>query len=98
MLKVLDATAIRYLMYAMVCTKLDLAFAVSNINKYMVNPNIKHWNAAKWIFKYLKGSLKHEILFAGQQGVSQLQVIFSHYHAAYLLEIQIIICNSHVYY
>lgn len=70
MLKVLDASAIGYLMYAMVCTKLDLAFAVSNINRYMVNPNIEHWNVANWIFKYLKGSLKHGILFAGQQGVS----------------------------
>ena len=70
MLKVLDASAIGYLMYAMVCTKLDLAFAVSNINRYMVNPNIEHWNVAKWIFKYLTGSLKHGILFAGQQGVS----------------------------
>ena len=87
MLKILDASAIGYLMYAMVCTKLDLVFAVSNFNRYMVNPNIEHWNVVKWIFKYLKGSLKHGILFARQQGVSRLQVIFSHCHAAYLLEI-----------
>ena len=42
MSKVLDASAIGCLMYAMVCTKLNLAYAVSTINRYMANPCKEH--------------------------------------------------------
>ena len=34
----------------------------------MANPGKKHWNAVKWIFRYLKGTSKHGILFVGQHG------------------------------
>ncbi|KAL6285710.1 hypothetical protein ACE6H2_010100 [Prunus campanulata] len=36
-------------MYAMVCTRLDLAQAVSVVSRYMANPGKQHWNAVKWI-------------------------------------------------
>jgi hypothetical protein len=32
----------------------------------MVNPRREHWNAMKWIFRYLKGTAEHEILFSRQ--------------------------------
>ncbi|RVW84134.1 Retrovirus-related Pol polyprotein from transposon TNT 1-94 [Vitis vinifera] len=44
------------LMYAMVCTRPDLAFAVSVVSRFMSNPGKAHWEAVKWIMRYLKGS------------------------------------------
>lgn len=42
MSKVSDASAIGCLMYAIVCTKLNLAYAMSTINRYMANPCKEH--------------------------------------------------------
>ena len=44
------------LMYAIVCTKPDLAFAISVLSRFMSNPGKAHWEAVKWIMRYLKGS------------------------------------------
>ena len=43
-------------MYAMVCTRPDIAHAVGVVNRYMSNPEKQHWEAVKWIMRYLKGS------------------------------------------
>ena len=42
MSKVSDASAIGRLMYAIVCTKLNLAYVVSTTSRYMVNPCKEH--------------------------------------------------------
>ncbi|KAL0342688.1 UNVERIFIED_CONTAM: Retrovirus-related Pol polyprotein from transposon TNT 1-94 [Sesamum calycinum] len=67
MAKVPYASAVGYLMYAMLCTHPDLAHAVSQICKYMSKPGRHHWEAVKWIFRYLKGSVGHEVVFGSQQ-------------------------------
>ncbi|KAL0440730.1 UNVERIFIED_CONTAM: Retrovirus-related Pol polyprotein from transposon TNT 1-94 [Sesamum radiatum] len=67
MAKVPYASAIGYLMYAMLCTHPDLAHGVSQICKYMSKPGRHHWEAVKWIFRYLKGSVGHEVVFGSQQ-------------------------------
>ena len=46
------------LMYAMVCTRPDIAHAVGVVSRFMVNPSKDHWEAVKWIFRYLRGSSK----------------------------------------
>ena len=66
MSKVLYVSAMGCLMYAMVCTRLDLAYVVSTVSKYMVNLGREHWNRVKWIFIYLKGIAEHGILFSRQ--------------------------------
>lgn len=50
------ASAVGSLMYAMVCTRPDLAHAVSVVSRFMSNPEKKHWQAVKWILRYLKGT------------------------------------------
>jgi len=50
------ASAVGSLMYAMVCTRPDLAFAVSVVSRYMANPGKDHWQAVKRIFRYLRGT------------------------------------------
>src|SRR3954466_10070986 len=46
------ASAIGSLMYAMLCTKPDLALAISMTNRYQSNPGMAHWIGVKNILKY----------------------------------------------
>uniref|UniRef100_A0A2N9FSS1 Retrovirus-related Pol polyprotein from transposon TNT 1-94 n=1 Tax=Fagus sylvatica TaxID=28930 RepID=A0A2N9FSS1_FAGSY len=65
MSKVPYASAIGSLMYAMVCTRLDIAHAVGVVSRYMSNPGKQHWEAVKWILRYLKGTLGTSLCFTG---------------------------------
>ena len=56
MSKVPYASAIGSLMYAMVCTRPEIAHAVGVVSKFMSRPGKQHWEAVKWILRYLKGS------------------------------------------
>ena len=47
MSKVPYASAVGCLMYAMVCTRPDLAHVVSVVSKYMTNLGKQHWDAVK---------------------------------------------------
>ena len=47
MSKVPYALAIGNLMYAMVCTKLDIAHAVGVVSRFMSRPRKQHWKAVK---------------------------------------------------
>ncbi|XP_071909816.1 secreted RxLR effector protein 161-like [Coffea arabica] len=49
-------SAVGSLMYAMVCTRPDITHAVGVVNRYLSNPGKEHWNAVKWILRYLKGT------------------------------------------
>ncbi|CAL2237091.1 unnamed protein product [Prunus armeniaca] len=55
--KVPYANVVGCLMYAMVCTRPDIAQAISVVSRYMGNPGKQHWDAVKWILRYLKGDL-----------------------------------------
>ena len=43
------------LMYAMVCTRPDIAHAMGVFNKYMSKPGREHWTTIKRVFRYLRG-------------------------------------------
>ena len=51
------------LMHAMVGTRPDIAFAVSQVARFMHNPGPKHWTAAKRILRYLKKTKDMKIAF-----------------------------------
>ena len=50
-------------MYAMVCTRPDIAHAVSVVSCYMANPGKSRWQAVKWILRYLRGSTNLGLVF-----------------------------------
>ena len=50
------ASAVGSLMYAMVCTRPDIAYAVGVVSRFLSNPGKEHWEAVKWILKYLRGT------------------------------------------
>ena len=41
------ASAVGSLMYAMVCTRPDIAYAVGSVSRFLANPGREHWNAIK---------------------------------------------------
>ena len=65
MSKVPYALAIGSLMYAMVCTRPDIAHAVRVVSRFMSRPGKQHWEAVKWILRYLKGSSDTFLYFTG---------------------------------
>ncbi|XP_070667569.1 secreted RxLR effector protein 161-like [Malus domestica] len=48
------ASAIGSLMYAMICTRPDIAYAVNITSRYQSNPGSEHWAAVKTVLKYLR--------------------------------------------
>lgn len=58
-------SAVGSLMYAMLGTRPDLAYAVSVVSRYAHNPTKRHWGAVKRIFQYLKGTLNFQLTFQG---------------------------------
>ncbi|GJY08649.1 retrovirus-related pol polyprotein from transposon TNT 1-94 [Tanacetum coccineum] len=56
------------LMYLMVCTRPDIAYAVSVVRRYLANPGNNHWEAVKWILKYLKSTANVGLVYGRDQG------------------------------
>ena len=56
MKKVPYASAVGSLMYAMVCTRPDIAHVVGMVSQFLSNPGKEHWSVVKWILRYLKGT------------------------------------------
>ncbi|KAG8486285.1 hypothetical protein CXB51_019701 [Gossypium anomalum] len=50
------SSAVGSLMYAMVCSRPDLSYAVSAVSRYMANPGKEHWKVVQWILRYLRGT------------------------------------------
>ena len=58
MKKVSYTSVVGSLMYAMVCTRPDIAHAVGVVSRFLSNPGKEHWHAVKWILRYLRGTSK----------------------------------------
>ena len=71
MAKVPYASTIGSLMYAMVCTRPDIAHAVGAVSRFMTNPGKQHWEAVKWILRYLCGTTDKCLCF--RKGELRLQ-------------------------
>lgn len=65
------ASGVGSIMYAMVCSRPDLAYAVSVISRFMSNPGKIHWEALKWILRYLKGASNFGLMFERQDDINQ---------------------------
>jgi hypothetical protein len=61
-------SAVGSLMYAMLGTRPDLAYAVSVVSRFASNPTEAHMNAVKRIFRYIKGTVGFGLIFRGTIG------------------------------
>ncbi|MCO5579070.1 hypothetical protein L7F22_032922 [Adiantum nelumboides] len=64
--KVWYASACGSLMYAMIATRPDIAFAVGVVSRYMSNPDRIHWEAVKGIVRYLQHTKSMRICYGSQ--------------------------------
>ncbi|KAL0416722.1 UNVERIFIED_CONTAM: Retrovirus-related Pol polyprotein from transposon TNT 1-94 [Sesamum latifolium] len=65
MAKIPYASVVGSLMYAMMCTRLDLCFAVGMMSRYQSNPKHDHWVAVKRILRYMKGTSDLALCYHG---------------------------------
>ncbi|KAE8671810.1 ABC transporter B family member 7 [Hibiscus syriacus] len=61
--KVPYASVVGSLMYAMVCTKPDISQAVGVVSRYMHDPGNEHWQAVKWILRYILNTVDVGLVF-----------------------------------
>jgi len=65
MSKVPYASTVGSLMYAMLCTRPDIAHAVGVVSRYMNNLEKEHWMTVKWILRYLRGTTYQALCYGG---------------------------------
>ncbi|KAL2237273.1 UNVERIFIED_CONTAM: Retrovirus-related Pol polyprotein from transposon TNT 1-94, partial [Sesamum indicum] len=70
--KVPYSNVIGSIMFLMICTRPDIAYAISCLSRYMSNPGPPHWEALKWLLKYLHGSENIGIRFSKRSENTQL--------------------------
>ncbi|GJR72785.1 zinc finger, CCHC-type containing protein [Tanacetum coccineum] len=57
------------LMYAMTCTRPDIAFVVGKLSRYTSNPGTQHWQAIQRVLKYLKKTMDYRLTYTGYPSV-----------------------------
>ena len=57
--------AIGSLMYAMICTRPDIAYAVIKLSQFMTRPTTQHVQAVKHLFRYVAGTKNASIKYNG---------------------------------
>ncbi|GKA67815.1 zinc finger, CCHC-type containing protein [Tanacetum coccineum] len=57
------------LMYAMTCTRPDIAFAVGKLSMYTSNPGTQHWQAIQRVLKYLKKTMDYRLTYTSYPSV-----------------------------
>jgi hypothetical protein len=67
MSRVSYASVVRSLMFAMICTRPDIAQAVGAVSRYMENPSRKYWNTIKRILRYVKGVSDVTLCYGGSK-------------------------------
>jgi hypothetical protein len=59
------ANAIGSLMYAMMCTRPDVCYAVGLVSRFQSNLGQSHWKAIKRILRYFKGTTDYVLCYQG---------------------------------
>ena len=62
------ANAVGSLMYAMVCTRPDIAHVLGVLSRYMSKLGKEHWTVVKRVFRYLHDTIYHAIYYQGRYG------------------------------
>ena len=57
------ANAVGSVMYMMLCTRPDLAHSISVLSRYMGNPGRDHWEAMKWLLRYIKSIINEGLVY-----------------------------------
>ncbi|XP_050876276.1 secreted RxLR effector protein 161-like [Lathyrus oleraceus] len=77
--KIPYASAIGSIMYAMLCTRPDVSYALSATSRYQSDPGDAHWVAVKNILKYLRRTKDSFLIYGGQEEL----VVFGYTDASF---------------
>lgn len=64
------ASGVGIIMYGMVCSCPDLAYAISVVSRFMANPGPYLWEALKWTLRYLRGAQDVGLMFKRQEDIT----------------------------
>ncbi|KAG8496917.1 hypothetical protein CXB51_008099 [Gossypium anomalum] len=70
MSKIPYTSAIGSIMYAMLCTRSDVSYALSMTSGYQVDPGEGHWTTVKNILKYLRRTKDTFLIYGGEEELS----------------------------
>ncbi|KAG8492989.1 hypothetical protein CXB51_012658 [Gossypium anomalum] len=70
MSKIPYASTIGSIMYAMLCTRPDVSYALSMTSRYQVDPGEGHWTTVKNILKYLRRTKDTFLIYGGEEELS----------------------------
>ena len=65
------ASAVGSIMYAMTCTRPDVAYSLGIVSRYQSDPGENHWKVVKTILKYLRNTKDQWLVY----GESDLRLI-----------------------
>ena len=65
--KIPYASARCSIMYAMLCTRSDVAHAISLTSRYQSDPGSEHWIVVKNILKYLRRTKDMFLVYGGEE-------------------------------
>eukprot|EP00253_Pinus_taeda_P030652 PITA_30652 len=66
------ASAVSSLMYAMVCTRQNIAHAMGVLSRFMSKLGKKHWTVVKRVFRYLCGTSDYGLCYQRRQGLDKV--------------------------
>ena len=72
MQKIPYASAVGSLMYAQVCMRLDIAYIIGMLGRYLSNPGLDYWKASKWAMRYLQRTKDFMLTY---RKLDQLEII-----------------------
>ncbi|KAL5554515.1 hypothetical protein UlMin_041916 [Ulmus minor] len=68
MINVPYSNAVGSLIYSMVSTRPDLSFVMSVLSRFISNPGKYHWEAMKWLLRYVKGTTNLGLVYEKKNG------------------------------
>ncbi|GKE82114.1 hypothetical protein Tco_1552114, partial [Tanacetum coccineum] len=68
MSKVPYANAVGSLMYLIVCTRPDIAYAISVVSRFLANLSKDHWDVLNWILNHLRGTTNVGLVYGTDRG------------------------------
>eukprot|EP00253_Pinus_taeda_P022035 PITA_22035 len=66
------ASAFGSLMYAMVCTRPDIAHVVGVLSRFMSKLGKEHWTSVKQVYRYLCGTSDYVLCYQGRPGLDRV--------------------------
>ncbi|XP_073039066.1 secreted RxLR effector protein 161-like [Primulina eburnea] len=61
------SNAVGSIMFSMVSTRPDIAYGLGLISRFMSKPSREHWQAVKWLLRYLKETKKLKLVYSRSQ-------------------------------